>query len=63
MYTQNKTTVNSSEVSKDNETVFSTFTKLTPLDLNNIRLDVKHTILTPAYFEEMLKNGPSQLKE
>lgn len=27
-------------------------TKLSPLDLNNIRLDVKHTLLTPEYLEK-----------
>ena len=28
-------------------------TKLTPLDLNAIRLDVRHTILTPDYLENL----------
>lgn len=32
-------------------------TKLTPLDLNNIRLDVHHTILTPTYLEDLIKKG------
>lgn len=27
--------------------------KLTPLELNNIRLDVRHTILTPDYLEQL----------
>lgn len=27
--------------------------ELSPLDLNNIRLDVKHTILTPEYLESL----------
>lgn len=31
-------------------------TKLTPLDLNNIRLDVRHTILTPDYLEKLQDN-------
>lgn len=28
-------------------------TPLTPLELNGIRLDVKHTILTPDYLEKL----------
>lgn len=31
-------------------------TELSPLELNNIRLDVRHTILTPDYLES-LKNS------
>lgn len=27
--------------------------KLNPLDLNNIKLDVKHTILTPEYLDSI----------
>lgn len=27
--------------------------KLSALDLNNIRLDVKHTVLTPDYLEKL----------
>lgn len=30
--------------------------KLTPLDLNNIKLDVRHTVLTPEYLEGII-NG------
>lgn len=29
--------------------------RLTALDLNNIRLDVRHTILTPDYLENLSK--------
>ena len=28
-------------------------TKLTPLELNNIKLDPKHTVLTPDYLEKL----------
>lgn len=28
---------------------------LTPLDLNNIKLDVQHTVLTPDYLENLPK--------
>ena len=31
--------------------------KLSPLQLNNIRLDVKHTILTPDYLENLIDNN------
>lgn len=35
--------------------------KLSPLQLNNIRLDVKHTILTPDYLENLIdKNEISE---
>ena len=30
-------------------------TKLTALDLNGIRLDSRHTLLTPDYLEQLLK--------
>lgn len=33
--------------------------KLTLLDLNNIRLDAKHTILTPDYLENLINQKPS----
>lgn len=29
--------------------------KLSPLDLNNIKLDPQHTVLTPSYLEELIK--------
>ena len=29
--------------------------KLSPLELNNIRLDNKHTILTPDYLEKIIQ--------
>lgn len=33
-------------------------TPLTPLQLNAIRLDVKHTILSPDYLENLAPNNP-----
>ncbi|MCH5238035.1 MAG: hypothetical protein J1E95_09590 [Muribaculaceae bacterium] len=29
---------------------------LSPLQLNNIRLDVKHTVLTPDYLENLINS-------
>ena len=31
-------------------------TRLTPLQLNNIRLDIQHTVLTPDYLEQLDKS-------
>lgn len=33
------------------EEKLSSATKLTPLELNGIKLDIKHTILSPDYLE------------
>ena len=30
--------------------------ELSPLDLNNIKLDIKHTVLTPQYLENLIQN-------
>ena len=30
--------------------------ELTPLELNAVKLDIKHTILTPSYLEELMGN-------
>lgn len=38
----------------------STAKELTPLELNNIKLDIKHTILTPQYLEDLIKNKNSE---
>ena len=32
----------------------SSATVLTPLELNAVKLDVKHTVLTPTYLEELI---------
>ena len=28
-------------------------TRLTPLELNAVKLDIRHTVLSPAYLEEL----------
>ena len=30
--------------------------ELSALDLNNIKLDIKHTVLTPQYLEDLIRN-------
>lgn len=30
--------------------------ELTAMDLNNIKLDAKHTVLTPQYLENLIQN-------
>lgn len=34
----------------------SSATELSAMDLNNIKLDMKHTVLTPQYLEDLIKN-------
>lgn len=34
--------------------------KLTPLQLNAIKLDVRHTVLSPEYLENLISNPPAQ---
>lgn len=43
--------------SGENEDVLRTVTKLTPLELNNIKMDVRHTVLTPDYLEKLTESG------
>ena len=31
-------------------------TELSAMDLNNVKLDVKHTVLTPQYLEDLQTN-------
>ena len=33
--------------------------ELSALDLNNIKLDIKHTVLTPQYLEDLIQNKNS----
>lgn len=33
---------------------------LSAMDLNNIKLDMKHTVLTPQYLEDLIKNKNSE---
>ena len=41
----------------DKGTGLENATKLTPLELNNIKLDIQHTILTPDYLEKIEKTS------
>lgn len=42
------------------DNIFSLEAKeLSPLELNNIKLDIKHTILTPQYLEDLIQNKKS----
>ena len=34
--------------------------ELSALDLNNIKLDIKHTVLTPQYLEDLIRNKNSE---
>ena len=38
------------------EPVISSAKELSAMDLNNIKLDIKHTVLTPQYLEDLIKN-------
>ena len=44
---------------KDANNSDQSIVEMTPLELNGIRLDPNHTILTPSYLEDILKNPPS----
>ena len=37
--------------------------KLSPLELNNIRLSVKHTILTPQYLDNLVQSDPDNSEQ
>ena len=34
--------------------------ELSAMDLNNIKLDIKHTVLTPQYLENLIQNKDSE---
>ena len=36
--------------------------ELSAMDLNNIKLDIKHTVLTPQYLEDLIQNKNSESK-
>lgn len=36
------------------ENILDTAKELSPMDLNNIKLDAKHTVLTPQYLENLI---------
>ena len=52
------------------ESILDSAKKLSALELNNIKLDIKHTVLTPQYLEDLIRNknsesenpGPTNLK-
>lgn len=35
----------------------SSATELSAMDLNNIRLDIRHTVLTPQYLEDLINKN------
>ena len=41
----------------DQKNITDPIVKLSPLELNNIKLDPKHTLLTPDYLENLLANS------
>ena len=42
------------------ENDISSAKELSPMDLNNIKLDIKHTVLTPQYLENLIQNKNSE---
>ena len=42
------------------ESKLSSAKELSALDLNNIKLDIKHTVLTPQYLEDLIRNKNSE---
>ena len=34
--------------------------ELSAMDLNNIKLDIKHTVLTPQYLKDLIQNKNSE---
>lgn len=45
------------------ETDLSSAKQLSAMDLNNIKLDAKHTVLTPQYFEDLIRKKASESAE
>ena len=41
------------------ETDISSAKEMSAMDLNNIKLDMKHTVLTPEYLEDLIRNNKS----
>ena len=41
------------------ENIISSAKELSAMDLNNIKLDLKHTVLTPQYLENLIKDKNS----
>ena len=42
------------------ESDLSSAKELSAMDLNNIKLDIKHTVLTPQYLEDLIQNKNSE---
>lgn len=42
------------------ESILDSAKKLSALELNNIKLDIKHTVLTPQYLEDLIRNKNSE---
>ncbi|MCH5238877.1 MAG: hypothetical protein J1F38_01515 [Muribaculaceae bacterium] len=36
--------------------------ELSAMDLNNIKLDLKHTVLTPQYLEDLINNKNTEIE-
>lgn len=36
--------------------------EMSAMDLNNIKLDIKHTVLTPQYLEDIIQNKNKEEK-
>lgn len=41
------------------ENAITSAKELSAMDLNNIKLDIKHTVLTPQYLENLIQNKNS----
>ena len=42
------------------ETNLTSAKELSAMDLNNIKLDIKHTVLTPQYLENLIRDKDSE---
>lgn len=53
MTTNNPTPQHTPDSDNELTGILKSATRLTPLQLNGIRLDVRHTILTPEYLDNL----------
>lgn len=58
---ETKLSETSTKIDSMNE-ILKSAQELTPLELNNIKLDIKHTVLTPEYLDNLISSGESQNK-
>lgn len=42
------------------ESNLSSAKEMTAMELNNIKLDIKHTVLTPQYLEDLIRNKTTE---